>query len=132
MSVRSIAQHWQGTNAYIYISRREAAGELVFVSQEEAERRAKICTSGNGGLKCPRNQLLHKNMMERLQDTVIARKLDGRTTSKDNKLGSCSVCSCELRTLVHMLPEVIMHGVDEEEYLHNHPSFCWKQQFKPK
>jgi hypothetical protein len=91
-------------------------GKFELVSQEEAERRAKICaacphqiaTSGCWGCKGIAGMLPH-----------IA---GARKTSYDPQLKACGICGCYNAVSVH-LPVDVQGG----EGL-NFPDFCWKSK----
>jgi hypothetical protein len=91
-------------------------GKFELVSQEEAERRAKICaacphqiaTSGCWGCKGIAGMLPH-----------IA---GARKTSYDPQLKACGICGCYSAIAVH-LPLNVQGG----EGL-NFPDFCWKSK----
>jgi len=90
------------------------------VSQEEAERRAEICTA------CEFNN--PKNKDEKGCLSCIAKKIyfaiRKRTpeTSLDDKLTFCKVCNCELKIKVH-LP---LSAIDNEGIIHKYPWHCWQ------
>ena len=89
-------------------------GKFELVSQEEAERRAKICaacphqinTSGCWGCKGIAGMLPH-----------IA---GARKTSYDMQLKACGICGCYNAVSVHLPVEV--QGGEDLEF----PEFCWK------
>jgi hypothetical protein len=91
-------------------------GKFELVSQEEAERRAKICaacphqiaTSGCWGCKGIAGMLPH-----------IA---GARKTSYDLQLKACGICGCFNSVSVHLPVEV--QGGENLEF----PDFCWKSK----
>lgn len=95
-----------------------------YVSQEEAERRAEICS------RCPWNLEYAKpcgGNCGGLKEMVAAIVGD-RRTSYDDRLKSCGVCSCINSAHVHMPLEILAKGVSEEmkEQFTTIPG-CWKQ-----
>jgi len=75
------------------IFERRRMGEKFFVSQEEAERRAKICTG------CPENVRGICTTCNGLKQ-YAARFLVGRKTSLDHRIGVCAKCGCMLAAKV--------------------------------
>lgn len=90
------------------------------VSQEEADRRSKICAS------CPFNQqsdgctTCSSNAMREAVESVLGKS---KTIAHDN-LHVCNVCGCTLKVAVWCPIELIQkHKPDKQsEYA---PSFCW-------
>ena len=117
--MRSLAQHWKGTKAFAKVVALEAAGKPVLVPQSEAERRATICAG------CEKNQQVQRNPLERAEDNIMLKMAGGRTTPHDDKLGTCTACSCYLKTLVHCVPKIIL-PIDSTK----HPKHCWKHHLK--
>jgi hypothetical protein len=130
---RTLAEHWRGTKAYATVLAREAKGQAILTLPKEAERRAGICAGGApGGAPCPQNKLVSKSAAEKAEDAVIAAKVEGRTTAFDDLLGTCNACSCELKTIVHVMPPILgLESMSTEEW-NKHPSFCWKRQLLKK
>jgi hypothetical protein len=73
-------------------------GRAAFVSQEEAERRANICAG------CPNNVTLQFSCGACMGGVMklIHGVLGDRKTKNDYALGACLVCSCELKSAVHV------------------------------
>ena len=72
-------------------------GKEVFVSQEEAEKRAEICAS------CDLNVNIAGSCgacADRIARALAV--IGSRRTKLDEKLGACSICSCALRAAVHV------------------------------
>lgn len=93
-----------------------------YVSQDEANRRAKICSGcyfnvhvgGCGACKG-------------LATLVVA----GRQTDYDSNLKSCAVCKCTNSSQVHF-PLAILEVNDTEAKQAQYPSqFCWKSKASP-
>lgn len=90
------------------------------VAQEEAERRAGICSNcplnvGTGG--CGICQATIRELRESLMQ---------RHTSYDDKLNACGVCGCDNKTQVHLPMEALAKGEP-----HIYPDFCWKSELNP-
>ena len=94
-----------------------------YVEQEVAEERAKICSG------CPNNvpsSFSCGNCETKIQQiiSVIGGK---RSTSLDDKLNSCSICSCNLKAAVHFPLEAQAAGLSEEIKAElNAVPWCWK------
>lgn len=90
----SSSQIAEGTKL-IWQKARMPKGEF-YVTQEEAERRAKICAD------CPMN--LHgicTSCTSSLSDT-LSRLIANRSTPYDDFLDTCALCACGLRAKVHV------------------------------
>ena len=100
-------------------------GKEVFVSQEEAEKRAEICAS------CDLNVNIAGSCgacADRIARALAV--IGSRRTKLDEKLGACSICSCALRAAVHVPIEPQIAGLSEElkEDFRKVSSYCWKAQ----
>lgn len=121
--------------AFAYLHARTLTPEELFVTQEEAERRAAIC------LNCPRN--VHTVNGRTKQDPGLGQSkfvqlAKGRTTTVDNSLNLCGVCTCVLTGKVHISPQIIKESTTQEllgqfkqEYvmLNGKPGHCWIGDF---
>lgn len=90
------------------------------VPPEEAERRASICTSGNGGESCPHNKVLNGCWGCKGALNWIVELMGEHQTSKDADLHSCDRCFCILRAKVHLPLEAIENP---DGYVL--PTYCW-------
>jgi hypothetical protein len=128
---RALAEHFKGTLAYATVVAREKAGRPVLTLQADAERRAATCAGGApGGKPCEMNILTEgESKVEQAEEAAIAAKVDDRTTNYDDLVGKCDACSCQLRTIVHLMPDIVTLGLTEKEWK-KHPSYCWKHQFR--
>lgn len=97
-------------------------GSSISVPQEDAERRAHICST------CPMNLPIAScwgcGLLGGLYRTISG----GKYTSHDGALASCDVCGCDNRTQVHFTEEVLSRaakaqGVRAEDF----PAECWKK-----
>jgi hypothetical protein len=100
-------------------------GRAAFVSQEEAERRANICAG------CPNNVTLQFSCGACMGGVMklIHGVLGDRKTKNDYALGACLVCSCELKSAVHVPLDVQHNGLNDE--LKNdfrQITHCWKRE----
>lgn len=94
------------------------AAQGNYVSQEEAERRAEICS------RCFLNVPLHGCGTCHALASVIA---GDRTTKLDSKLNSCAVCGCVNKAQVHIhLDSMPSHANSERQM--QFPSFCWQKE----
>lgn len=109
----------EGAKAYIAL----IASGFQTVSQEEADRRAKVCSScylrvqPQGCGSCVK--------LSRIIVGDIARK----KTAHDNHLANraCGVCACPLASVV-WFPMSALDKTDSPEKQAQWPSFCWRQK----
>jgi hypothetical protein len=100
------------------------------VSEEESNRRALICASGDptvsGGrcrcnidpTGCPScNSSLH---------TIVNAFVGNRPTQHDAKLGGCFVCGCSLKSLIQMPAEIVVEHLSDEQK-QALPEHCWQK-----
>lgn len=91
-------------------------GKDIFVPDEEAARRAKICAN------CPKN--LHgictSCMGNEFQDIFRWLLARGRSTAYDSVLDTCSVCGCLLKAKVHVTTKELSNLEP-----HTYPKNCW-------
>lgn len=93
------------------LSRQEGS----FVSQEEAERRALICST------CPKNQTVSGCWGCGGIIKAVTKYLGNKRTSRDKALESCSVCGCVLRAKVWLeLGTIDNSGLE-------YPEHCWQK-----
>lgn len=89
--------------------------EGSFVSQEEAERRATICST------CPKNQTVAGCWGCGGIIKSVTKYLGNKRTSRDKALESCSVCGCVLRAKVWLeLGTIDNSGLE-------YPEHCWQK-----
>lgn len=96
-------------------------GEDVFVSQDEANRRAEICS------RCYNNMTTNFcagcNVMETI--TKLVSKVRGkRTTPLDASLYTCGACGCRNEAIVHVKRKVLLSG-EKSETTEARPDWCW-------
>lgn len=89
-----------------------------FATQEEAERRSKICE------KCPYNVFPDKGPFMKWSDDIAAGCVGERKTKNHQKLGSCAVCSCVLRSKVFYVGE--LDKFSEEDLVKLKKVGCWQ------
>jgi hypothetical protein len=96
-------------------------GDEVFVSQEEANRRAEICA------RCYNN--IHAGFcsgcgtMQRLT-SLVAKVKGGRKTPSDKDLQNCGICGCRNEAIVHVNRKVLLSG-EKSETTNARPDWCW-------
>lgn len=95
-----------------------AASGFQFVSQEEANRRARICVG------CYNNINVSGCGACRQLAGFITGSLAQRKTSHDDALKVCGVCRCLNRAQVHV-PLEALDTKDSPEKQALYPSFCW-------
>lgn len=117
----SLLMGTKGVTAYLW----EALTGDPYVSQEEAERRAAICT------RCRMNIQAEGcrgcSVFAQLSDAVGSVRGD-RKTSNDHLLYACCVCKCSIPTIVFIKNEVLAKGMSDEQrtQLEMLAPFCWK------
>ena len=117
----TIADVVTGTRAML----RQALAGNPLVSLEEAERRAEICS------RCPFNAPISGGCAACSGGAeLMALLIKGRTTCHDDKLSNCRICSCYLRTAVHMDVEpqwgALSDSQREQYEFAHHRLGCWK------
>lgn len=122
---RTLGQYWKGIAAYGAIRRLEARGVPITVDQATAEARASVCSN------CKRNaQNTKPTFAQRATDEKMRKAVGGGTTSLDEKLGSCTVCSCHIKTLV-FLSNAVLAETGDLQSLSRYPTHCWKRTCNP-
>jgi len=101
-------------------------GGEVWCSQQEAERRAEICSRcfanqrGGGCMGC--------GFMDRVRD-LIGKTCSDQRTKCDDRLQSCLVCGCLLQCKVHYPSEVLKAGMSEKQrQAYADVPHCWMNQ----
>lgn len=128
---RTVAQYLSGLNAAIKMRFRPLG--RGFVLQKTADMRAQVC------VRCPHNKVNdnHKSLGY-YADRAIQAIVGPRTTPFDGRLFSCSICTCPLRSKVHVAQDIVESSLTERERvrlpqglpgLDNQPLYCW--QVKP-
>lgn len=109
----------QGMKAYLAL----ITSGFKTVSQEEADRRARICSgcylriTPQGCGACVK--------LSRLITGELARKKTAHDSHLANK--ACAVCSCGVQSIVHF-PMPLLEQADTPEKQALYPDFCWRQK----
>jgi hypothetical protein len=93
------------------------SGDDAFVSQEEADRRAEICSA------CPLNVAIDEGCRSCSAASLIADGMVsfvGRSTPYDRHLKACAACGCFLKAKVHVSKDILKASGDFDYY-----SKCW-------
>ena len=111
----------KGISSLAYMMKESILGNDVFVSQEEADQRALICTRcflnmGNG-------VCMGCGAMKAVTDLASNVK-GGRTTKYDSQLQNCGVCGCRNDAIVHVNRKVLLSN-EKPETTEDRPSWCW-------
>ena len=96
-------------------------GRAALVTQEEADRRAKICVA------CPMNVQIGGCFGCSTVYQMVKKSFD-RTTRYDHYLRVCSICGCLNTAQVHIKAEILKSaskGVNAEDYPEEK---CWKRE----
>lgn len=124
---RTASQYIRGAKAAVKTAFR---GEAAYEPQKIAEKRAEICVN------CPHNKTnpRHSRLLK-YSDRAIKEIVGNRKTSFDDKLFSCEVCSCPLRSKVHIAQNIIEESLSIKERrelesnflgLDGNSIFCWQ------
>lgn len=106
-SSRSVLQYARGAKAAAKV---RLGGEEVFTSQQVAELRAWLCT------ECPHNKVdPYASKFKQYSDGYIKSLVGQRRTLLDDKLFSCGVCSCLLRSKVHINQNIVSSSLSRRE-----------------
>lgn len=111
-----------GAAAIVSLVTQWLLGGDVFVSQEEANRRADICC------RCPKNTGVHGctscGVLKAAKE-MLGGITGNRTTPLDDRLHACCLCGCLLKTIVHIRLDILHKGFTDEQRALS-PSHCWK------
>jgi len=108
------------TYSEIFIQSAKNGSASVKVSENEANRRAEICskcfhnTSNEGCWSCA-----VKDMMLHL---VVN---DNDKTRFDDVLYACDICGCPIKALVHLDADIVRKS---EKTVREYPVWCWKNE----
>lgn len=94
-----------------------AKGGFQYVPQEEADRRAKICS------ECPKNVNVPGCFGCKGIQGLVHTLASGHTTEYDNRLHVCGVCGCFNQTQIWFEADVLKRASGELDY----PEWCWKR-----
>lgn len=95
--------------------------EAAFASQEEAERRARICAA------CPLNQHIEGCTSCHGIVNWVARTIGDRRTLEDTRLKGCAVCGCSNQVAVQMNLAAQQAEISDELNA-EFPPDCWKKR----
>lgn len=96
------------------------------VSQEEADRRARICAN------CPANTAVSGCFSCFSISELIANVKGARKTVADSVLKNCAPCKCPLRSMVWVKDEVLAKSITEEHHAqYQMLDWCWKKDIAP-
>jgi hypothetical protein len=96
-------------------------GEEVWVDQNEANKRAEICTRcfynmpANFCSGCGAGQAIRE---------MVSKVKGSRTTPSDTNLNSCGVCGCKNEAIVHVNRNLLLTG-EKSETTAKRPDWCW-------
>jgi hypothetical protein len=96
-------------------------GEDVYVDQNEAERRADICS------RCYYNMNASFCMGcggARVILDLVGEVRGSRTTTKDYMLQNCGVCGCRNDAIVHVKKNILLSG-ENSDTTNKRPNWCW-------
>lgn len=95
-------------------------GEKNMVTQEEAERRAKICEF------CPCNTFPDKGLFIAWSDNIMQNSVGDKRVSNYELLGNCDACTCTLKAKVWLKKGNINLTKDESDKMHLCNDKCWQ------
>lgn len=104
---RTFAQYVKGAKS---AAKMLIQGNDAFVDDEVAEARAALC------VKCRHNKKNEQHSkLERYTDKYVKDIVGEKTTSVDEQLFSCEVCTCPLRPKVHISQKIIEESLSKKE-----------------
>lgn len=113
----SVSLGWNDMARGVEVFTRWTIGGRKTVPQEEAERRAEICS------RCYLN--VNVQGCSACQQAVAAIVGD-RVTKADHALRSCAVCKCFLRAKVHFPKDLL--DTESNAVQEQYPEFCWMKE----
>lgn len=100
----------------------------IVVPSEVSQARADVCTGRTNGKKCPNNDQSFSPtgpVALAIKKYLSVKNRIGLRVIGERQLGTCSVCTCNLRLLIHEPQEKVKAEMTEEESK-SLPKFCWK------
>lgn len=110
---------WKGG---LQILKNIAFGSDAMVPQEEADRRAKIC-SDQDGIPCQFNVFPDRDMFIKWSDAHAEASTGGRKSKPYATLGNCALCTCSLRAKVWA-----KNALMTEKQSSRAPAVCWAKR----
>ena len=120
-SILSAESIVKGITSLATMATNSIKGEEVFVSQNEANRRAEICS------RCYNNMTTNFCAGCGVMQTItgmVSKVRGGRTTPSDASLYTCGVCGCRNEAIVHIQRKVLLSG-EKSETTEARPDWCW-------
>ena len=96
-------------------------GKSIFVEQEEANRRAEICSRCYYNIE---SSFCAGCATGRAITETVAKVRGDRSTPHDNNLLACGICGCKNVAIVHIKKELMLSG-ESKEMTEARPSWCW-------
>jgi hypothetical protein len=100
-----------GTVAIAELTARYALGMEYLVEQEEAERRAAICSGCQWNISMAGCQTCGAGDVVR---AAVSRIIGDKTTSADQYLGGCCGCHCSLKSIVWVKGSILKKGFTDD------------------
>lgn len=117
---RNILEYWRGTKYAVKIEQFIKDGVDPLVSLGVSNFRASICVD------CPHNVTFKTNKIDEAAEEYLRGRVHNRQTTFDGQINKCNVCSCDLKTMVH-LSEGVITSIPEKS-LSSYPPQCWKRK----
>lgn len=124
---RKLSQYLSGTAAWVKLKALMAAGQPAFVDRDLAMANATICG------ECSYNKFPKKSEAMATTDAMmedLAKETGGLPEELEAKLGNCWACTCSLKALVWLNPNVVVESMSGKEaaVLRRQPQ-CWKLKY---
>lgn len=103
---RTFEQYIAGAKAYV----RRLFSKEKFVTPQDAEKRAAICVDCNQNLV----NIGHR-MSQFYTDRFMLHQTGGKKTPLDDKLHTCKICTCLLRSKVHYPAKEVAESLSDTE-----------------
>lgn len=125
---RTFEQYVKGAKAWI----RTAFKKEKWVGQQQADQRAAVCAD------CTQNLVnIGHRMSKFYTDQFMIHQTGGKKTPFDNKLFTCKICTCLLRSKVHYSTEEVAKSLTDTELgqlsrlpksiVNGQPIRCWQR-----
>lgn len=104
---RNFRQYMSGAKAYLVAASK---GDAAFEDKEWAEKRAEMC------VKCPHNVFdTDDDLAKNYSNDFMREQVGDRSTSLDDNLHTCRVCSCILKHKVHYKHRIVSGSLTKKE-----------------